>query len=92
MGSDIVRRLRVEGFANLLTRTSAELDLRNQLAVEEFFRRERPEFVFLAVARVGGIHTNGSYPAGFIRDNLQIQTNVIDCAYRHGASRLLFRD
>ena len=90
VGSAIVRRLQAEGFANLLTRTSAELDLRNQRAVEEFFRQERPEFVFLAAARVGGIHANDSYPADFIRDNLQIQSNVIDSAYRHGARKLLF--
>ena len=90
VGSAIVRRLQADGFANLLMRARAELDLRNQGAVEDFFVRERPEFVFLAAAKVGGIHANDAYPADFIRDNLQMQTNVIDCAYRHGARKLLF--
>ena len=90
VGSAIVRRLQADGFANLLMRTRAELDLRNQGAVEEFFGTQRPEFVFLAAAKVGGIHANDAYPADFIRDNLQMQTNVIDCAYRHGAHKLLF--
>jgi GDP-L-fucose synthase len=90
VGSAIVRRLQADGFANLLMRGRAELDLRNQAAVEDFFVRERPEFVFLAAARVGGIHANDAYPADFICDNLQMQTNVIDYAYRHGAQKLLF--
>ena len=90
VGSAIVRRLHAEGYSNLLLRSSAELDLRNQAAVEEFFRQERPQFVFFAAAKVGGILANDSYPADFIRDNLQIQTNVIDAAYRHGTSKLLF--
>ena len=90
VGSAIVRRLQAEGLSQLLLRTSSELDLRNQAAVEQFFATERPELVFLAAARVGGIHANDSYPADFIRDNLQIQTNVIDAAYRHGTSKLVF--
>ncbi len=69
---------------------SAELDLRNQAAVEQFFAAERPDYVFLTAARVGGIYANDHYPADFIRDNLQIQTNVIDAAWRHGGKRLLF--
>jgi GDP-L-fucose synthase len=90
VGSAIVRRLRADGFETLLTRSSSELDLRNQGAVEAFFQSERPEYVFLAAAKVGGILANNTYPADFIRDNLQIQTNVIDAAYRAGATKLLF--
>jgi len=90
VGSAICRRLEKDAFARILKRTSAELDLRNQQAVEDFFAVEKPEYVFLAAARVGGIHANDTYPADFIRDNLQIQTNVIDAAYRHGARKLLF--
>ena len=90
VGSAIVRRLRKEGFSRILLRDRKSLDLRNQGAVEEFFRRERPEFVFLAAAKVGGIWANNTYPADFIRDNLQIQTHVIDAAYRHGTKKLLF--
>jgi GDP-L-fucose synthase len=90
VGSAICRRLEQDGFANILRRTSAELDLRNQQAVEDFFAAEKPEYVFLAAAKVGGIHANDTYPADFIRDNLQIQTNVIDAAYRYGAKKLLF--
>ncbi|HEY4365947.1 MAG TPA: GDP-L-fucose synthase [Steroidobacteraceae bacterium] len=90
VGSAIVRRLEADGFENLLVRTSNELDLRNQAAVEDFFSRERPEFVFLAAAKVGGIHANDTYPADFIRDNLLMQSNVIDAAYRHGVQKLLF--
>lgn len=90
VGSAIVRRLQADGFVNLLLQSKSELDLRNQVAVEQFFARERPEFVFLAAGKVGGIHANNSLPADFIRDNLMIQVNVIDAAYRHGASKLLF--
>jgi GDP-L-fucose synthase len=90
VGSAILRRLRAEGFTNLLTRTSAELDLREQGAVRDFFRTERPEYVFLAAARVGGILANATRPADFIRDNLQIQTNVIDECWRSGVRKLLF--
>jgi GDP-L-fucose synthase len=90
VGSALVRRLRSDGYSNLLLRSSSELDLRNQAAVEQFFSEERPEFVFLAAAKVGGIHANSTYPADFIRDNLQVQTNTIDAAYRHGTRKLLF--
>lgn len=90
VGSAIVRKLRAEGFETLLTRGSTELDLRNQATVDAFFKAERPEYVFLAAAKVGGILANDTYPADFIRDNLQIQTHVIDAAYRHGAKKLLF--
>jgi GDP-L-fucose synthase len=90
VGSAIVRRLQGEGYGNLILRTSKELDLRDQQAVEGFFADERPRYVFLAAARVGGIHANASYPADFIRDNLQSQTNTIDAAYRHGVEKLLF--
>lgn len=90
VGSAIVRKLKAEGYDNLLLRTHAELDLTSQAAVNDFFAAERPEYVFLAAAKVGGIHANATYPADFIRDNLQIQTNVIDAAYRNGCQKLLF--
>ena len=90
VGAAIVRRLQRAGFSNLILRTHAELDLRSQAAVDAFFAAERPEYVYLAAARVGGIHANNSYPADFIRDNLQIQTNVIDAAWRNGTQKLLF--
>jgi GDP-L-fucose synthase len=90
VGSAIVRRLQADGHANLLLRSRSELDLRDQAAVKHFFAEERPELVFLAAGKVGGIHANNSYPADFIRDNLLIQANIIDAAYRHGAGKLLF--
>ena len=90
VGAAIVRRLERAGFSNLILRTHAELDLRSQAAVDAFFAAERPEYVYLAAARVGGIHANNSYPADFIRDNLLIQTNVIDAAWRNGTQKLLF--
>ncbi|HET9699446.1 MAG TPA: GDP-L-fucose synthase [Burkholderiales bacterium] len=89
-GSAIVRRLRAAGFGNLVTRAHAELDLADQAAVRTFFADEKPQYVFLAAARVGGILANSSYPADFIRDNLAIQTNVIHEAWRAGVKRLLF--
>lgn len=89
-GGAIMRALTAQGFANLVTRTHAELDLCDQRAVNAFFAAERPEYVFLAAARVGGIHANNAYPAEFIRDNLLIQTNTIDAAYRNGCKKLLF--
>lgn len=89
-GSSIVRRLRAAGYDNLVQRTHAELDLTDQAAVEAFFEIERPEYVFLAAAKVGGIHANNTYPAEFIRDNLTIQTNVIHSAWKNGARKLLF--
>ncbi len=90
VGAAILRRLQAAGYRRLLTRTHRELDLTNQEAVNAFFTAERPAYVFLAAARVGGIHANDSYPADFIRDNLLIQTLVMDAAYRHGTSKLLF--
>ncbi len=90
VGSAILRRLQAEGYRNIITRTRQELDLTRQEAVERFFREERPEYVFLAAAKVGGILANATYPADFIRDNLLIQTHVIDAAYRFGVKKLLF--
>jgi GDP-L-fucose synthase len=90
VGSAIVRELGRRGYGNLLLRGSTQLDLRRQAEVETFFERERPEYVILAAARVGGIHANDTYPADFIRDNLQIQTNVIDAAWRSGVKKLCF--
>ena len=89
-GSAICRRLRHVGFTNLLTRTSAELDLTDADAVNAFFQQHRPTHVFLAAAKVGGILANDRFPADFIRINLQIQTHVIDAAFRHSAEKLLF--
>jgi GDP-L-fucose synthase len=90
VGSALVRRLKREGADNLVLRTHQELDLTDQAAVEAFFASERPGYVFLAAAKVGGIHANDTYPAEFIRDNLAIQTNVIHSAWKHGAKKLLF--
>ncbi len=90
VGAGIARSLAREGFSNLVTRTSAELDLREQAAVRAFFASEKPDYVFLAAARVGGIHANNSRPAEFIFDNLQIQNNIIDSAWRVGVKKLLF--
>jgi GDP-L-fucose synthase len=90
VGSAIVRCLRAEGYDNLLLKTSKELDLRDQAATARFFAEERPDYVFLAAARVGGIVANNSMPAEFIHDNLMIQSNVIHNAYLTGARRLLF--
>ncbi len=90
VGSAIRRALEERGYSNLLLRTHAELDLSDRIAVESFFRQEQPEYVFLAAAKVGGILANDTYPADFIRDNLQIQTTVIDASYRCGVKRLLF--
>jgi GDP-L-fucose synthase len=90
VGSAIVRKLRAAGFDNLLLRTRAELDLTSQAAVNAFFERERPEEVYLAAAKVGGILANDTRPAEFIHENLVIQSNIIDSAYRHGTRKLLF--
>lgn len=90
VGSAIVRKLQQLGFTNLLLRTHAELDLTRQSDVDAFFAAEKPQFVILAAAKVGGIHANKTYPADFIAINLQIQTNVIDSSYRHGVKKLLF--
>ena len=90
VGSAIHRGLEARGYTNILTRSRAEVDLLDRAAVLDFFTRERPEFVFLAAAKVGGILANNTYPADFIRDNLEIQNNIIDGAYRNEVSRLLF--
>jgi GDP-L-fucose synthase len=90
VGSAIVRRLREEGFTNLVLRTSAEMDLRRQAAVEDFFETHQPAYVFLAAAKVGGILANDTYRAEFLYDNLAIQTNVIHSAWKYGARKLLF--
>lgn len=90
VGSAICRALAREGYDNLLVRTRPELDLTDAVAVQEFFQREKPEYVFMAAAKVGGILANNTYPADFIRDNLSIQGNVIDASYRVGVQRLLF--
>src|SRR5690606_33831436 len=84
VGSAIVRQLLAKGYKNLVTRTSAELDLRDQSAVKKFFQEERPDFVFLAAAKVGGIHANNTYRAEFLYDNLMIETNVIHQSYLCG--------
>ena len=90
VGSAIVRNLEQCGFTNLITRTHTELDLTNQQAVNRFFEDEKPEYVILAAAKVGGIHANNTYPAEFIHDNLVIQTNVIHAAWKNDVQRLLF--
>jgi GDP-L-fucose synthase len=90
VGSAITRRLQAAGCTNLILKTSAEMDLRDQGAVMRFFEETRPEYVFLAAAKVGGILANSSYPADFIYDNLTISINVIHAAYRFGVRRLLF--
>ena len=90
VGGAIVRRLRAAGHTQVITRTHAELDLTDEHATRAFFHAERPEFVFLAAAKVGGIVANNTYPAEFIRDNLAIQTNVIHAAWQAGVRRLLF--
>lgn len=90
VGGGICRALRRAGYENLLIRTHAELDLCDQTAVRAFFAEYRPDYVILAAAKVGGIYANATYPAEFIYQNLQIQNNVIDSAYRNGAKKLLF--
>lgn len=90
VGSAIVRALTNDGYTNLLTCGREKLDLTNQAAVNDFFAKERPQYVFLAAAKVGGIHANNTYRADFIYQNLVIQINVIDAAYKHGCKRLLF--
>ncbi len=90
VGGAIVRRLQAEGADNLLLRSRTELDLTDQAQVEAFFAAEKPDYVFLAAAKVGGIHANNSYPAEFIRDNLAIQTHVIHAAWKYGVRKLCF--
>jgi GDP-L-fucose synthase len=90
VGSALVRALTTRGFTNLLSAPRAALDLREQVSVDRFFGERRPEYVFMAAAKVGGIVANDSYPADFIRDNLLIQNNLIDAAYRHGTRKFCF--
>lgn len=90
VGSALCRELEEQGYGNLLLRARTELDLTDRTKVQAFFDREKPEYVFLAAAKVGGILANETYPADFIRENLEIQTNVIQAAYRSGVERLLF--
>jgi GDP-L-fucose synthase len=90
VGSAIWRALEAAGYTNLVGRSSRELDLRNQQAVDDFFQAEKPEYVFLAAAKVGGIQANNVYRAEFLYDNLQIQNNIIHSAWKHGVTKLLF--
>ena len=90
VGSAIVRKLQIEGYTNLILRTSKELDLRNQEQVNSFFKLEKPEYVFLAAAKVGGIIANNTYRAEFLYDNLMIQSNIIHNSYLYGVKKLLF--
>jgi GDP-L-fucose synthase len=90
VGSAIERKLRAEGYQNIIARTSAELDLRNQQAVNDFFEKEKPTYVILAAAKVGGIHANNTYRAEFIYDNLMIEANIIHAAYLNRVTKLLF--
>lgn len=90
VGSSILRKLQSEGYANLLTRERNKLDITDRQAVDHFLYAERPEYIFLAAAKVGGIMANSTYPADIIRDNLLIQANVIDASYRYGVKKLLF--
>ena len=90
VGSAIVRNLRAQGFSNIVTRTHAELDLTNQLAVKNFFEQEKPDQVYLAAAKVGGIHANNTFPAEFIYQNLMMEANVIHQAFEAGVKKLLF--
>jgi GDP-L-fucose synthase len=90
VGSAIIRALKREGFENLITRTHSELELMDSAAVRKFFEETKPEYVFLAAAKVGGIHANSTYPADFIRENLLVQTNVIHESWRHKVVKLLF--
>ena len=90
VGSAILRKLKFLGCRNIITRTHQEMDLMDRVKVNSFFAEEKPEYVFLAAARVGGIHANNTYPAEFIYENLMIQTNIIDLSYRYGIKKLLF--
>ena len=90
VGSALVRKLKADGFLNIVTRTHEELDLTRQTEVENFFAREQPSYVILAAAKVGGIYANDTYPADFIMKNLQIECNVIDAAHKNGVEKLLF--
>jgi GDP-L-fucose synthase len=90
VGSALVRTLQYQGFTNILTRTHSELDLENQSAVDAFFKSERPEYVFLSAAKVGGIYANNTFPAEFAYSNMQIQCNIVHCSYKYNVKKLLF--
>jgi GDP-L-fucose synthase len=90
VGSALERKLRKEGYSNIVSKTSSELDLRNQQAVNDFFEKEKPAYVILAAAKVGGIHANNTYRAEFIYDNLMIEANIINAAYLNKVTKLLF--
>jgi GDP-L-fucose synthase len=90
VGSALVRNLKSRGYTNIVTVDKKDVDLRNQSAVDNWFVEHKPEYVFLAAAKVGGIGFNKQFPADFVRDNLSIQTNVIDAAYRNSCKKLLF--
>lgn len=90
VGSALMRRFQALGYTNLVGRAHSELDLTDNRATDAYFAAEKPEYVFLAAAKVGGIHANNTYPADFIRENLAVQTNVIEAAYKYGVKRLLF--
>ena len=90
VGSAIVRKLRYDGYTNIIERTSQEVDLRSQVAVEDLFRTERPDYVFMAAAKVGGIYANNTSPAEFIYENLMIETNVIHAAHKYAVGKLMF--
>ncbi|SIQ97672.1 GDP-L-fucose synthase [Pontibacter lucknowensis] len=90
VGSAILRRLEADGYKNIITRTSSELDLRNQRAVQEFFENEQPDYVFLAAAKVGGIYANNTFRAEFLYDNLMIEANIIHAAHLNGVKKLMF--
>lgn len=90
VGQAILKKLKAAGFTNIITKTSLELDLRNQAAVKNFFANESPEYVFLSAAKVGGIQANINHPAQFIYDNIMIQSNIIESSYRSGVKKLLF--
>jgi GDP-L-fucose synthase len=90
VGSAIVRNLQAQGYTNIITRTHAQLDLINQAAVQTFFAKEKPDQVYLAAAKVGGIHANNTFPAEFIYQNLMMEANVIHQAFMSGVKKLLF--
>ncbi|MCX6754459.1 MAG: GDP-L-fucose synthase [Candidatus Nomurabacteria bacterium] len=90
VGSALIRELKKDGYTNIISKTHTELDLTSQLSVAKFFQEEKPEYVFLAAAKVGGIVANNSYPASFIAENLMMETNIIDSAYKNNTKKLLF--
>jgi GDP-L-fucose synthase len=90
VGSALVRSLHSQGFTNIITRTHSELDLQNQTEVEDFFKKEKPEYVFLAAAKVGGIYANNTFPAEFAYSNMQIQCNIVHSSYKNNVKKLLF--